>query len=878
MSSPSVTSSSRFIRALAVLSLAGAAACVQPGKQPPPVVPDPVVTITGEHGVVAGETLTLSAATENAEDSGYTWAVLDATVASVSSDGVVTGVLPGETTVTATGLDTGVVGRHALVVVPTAAELPPEVTITGEHGVVVGQTTTLTAATTHGSDSGYTWTSLDTAVATVDAAGLVTAVAAGETSVTATGNDTGVVAHHALVIIPVASAPGPVVPNYVAWSGSAHANKNAEAFKHWNNDDPPVVPIDCARCHSNLGFQDFIGEDGTAVGSVEKAQPVGSTVECATCHNATTAAMTSVTFPSGVVVDGLGPESRCMTCHQGRASTTTVDDAITLAAAKNDDTPSDKLSFLNIHYYAAGATLYAGKVKGGYQYAGQTYDWRFRHVEGLNTCVGCHDPHSLKVRVDRCVECHKNVTTIADAKNIRMMASMKQDYDGDGNLTEGIYFELEGLRERLLAALRAYTTGEGFGAVCYSADIYPYWFKDTDDNGTCSAEEAAFANRFVTWTPRLVRAAYNYQVSLKDPGAFAHNAKYIMQLLHDSVSDIATGIGQPALLGSAVRNDFGHFNGASEAARHWDADETVVATCSKCHGGSEGFRFYLRYGVGTDVLEPDNGLDCATCHDNLSDTFELAKVPSVSFPSGITLPSADNITNLCSTCHVGRESKSTIDSAIAKNQLGFKNVHYLPAASVRQGTAAKVGYEYEGKTYAGPWIGHPGGDGCISCHNAKVTQHSFRIADNIASCEVCHTNVTNYEDIRSTTRHAHDFDGDGSQTEPLKDEIAGLSAKLLAQMQTVASASGTPGLCYEGTAYPYFFLDTNGNGRCDGASETASSNGFNRWSAPLMKAAHNYQISIKDPGAWSHNFDYVAELLIDSIADLGGSTSNLIRP
>jgi hypothetical protein len=45
-----------------------------------------------------------------------------------------------------------------------------------------------------------------------------------------------------------------------------------------------------------------------------------------------------------------------------------------------------------------------------------------------------------------------------------------------------------------------------------------------------------------------------------------------------------------------------------------------------------------------------------------------------------------------------------------------------------------------------------------------------------------------------------------------------------------------------------------------------------------MKAAFNYQLSRKETGAWAHNFDYTAQLLIDSIADLGGSTTNLTRP
>lgn len=861
---------------ITVVALGALAACVEspPYKGEPPT---PTIAISGLHSVLAGYTVTLTAETLAGEDTGYEWAVEDEAVATVDESGVVTGVAAGETTITATGKETGSVGRHALVVVPIDGALPPEVSVSGEHGLVVGTTITLTAATANGNDSGYTWASLDEAVVTIDASGVVTGVGVGETSVTATGNDTGEVGRHAIVVMPKGGG-GPEVPYLEAWSNSGHADKTAEAFKHWNADDPAEIPVDCARCHSNQGFNDYLGEDGSAVGVVDQPAPIGSTVECQTCHSDSTARLDAVTFPSGVTVTGLGPEARCMTCHQGRASSDTVDAAITAAAVTDDDTASDQLSFMNIHYYAAGATLYAGKVRGGYQYAGEVYDWRFRHVEGYDTCVGCHDQHTLAVKVDECASCHIGVARTVDARNIRMMASLNQDYDGDGDLAEGMYFELDGLRGRLMAAIQAYAKGKGLGAVCYSGATYPYWFKDTNDDGSCQADEAAFPNRYVSWSARLVRAAYNYQVSLKDPGAYAHNAKYIIQLLHDATADLAAALAQPDLLGEAVRNDFGHFNGASEAARHWDTAEAVEASCSKCHGGSEGFRFFLTYGVGTPVVEPDNGLDCATCHESFGTEYSLVSVPQVTFPSGVTIASDDTTTNMCSTCHSGRESKATIDAAIAANKLGFRNVHYLPAASVRQGSAAKVGYEYEGRTYRGAWTGHPGGDGCNSCHSGKNTQHSFQVADNFTACKTCHQAATEPADIRGFGRQGEDYDGDGSASEPLAGELEGLAAQVLARMQEVVVAAGGTGICYDAHTYPYFFIDTNGNGACDGGAEANFGNSFKAWTPGLMKAAHNFQMSKKDPGAWAHNFDYMGQLLFDSIADLGGETSAYTRP
>ncbi len=47
---------------------------------------------------------------------------------------------------------------------------------------------------------------------------------------------------------------------------------------------------------------------------------------------------------------------------------------------------------------------------------------------------------------------------------------------------------------------------------------------------------------FATWTPRLLRAAYNHQYVQKDPGAFAHNGKYILQVLYDNLADLGADV------------------------------------------------------------------------------------------------------------------------------------------------------------------------------------------------------------------------------------------------------------------------------------------------------------------------------------------------
>jgi len=826
-----------------------------------PVAGAPVtVQVTGPHGVLVGESIALEATTAGAADTAYAWASSRSDVASVDSAGVVTALSPGEATIAITGADSGATGTHA-VVVTAASEPVIVVTVTGNPFVKTGSTVMLDASTAGGDDASYAWSSSDQAVATVDEAGVVTGRQPGEVVVTATGSDTGMSGALTLAVMNE-------VPFLDAWKGSGHADYDAEAFNHWNEDMPAEVPTSCARCHSTPGFVDFVGGDGSAAGEVNQPAPLGTVVECGACHNSAASNLSSVTFPSGETIDDLGAEARCMTCHQGRSSGDDVDEAIASAAVGSDDEVSTNLGFLNIHYYAAAATINAGRVRGGYQYADQVYDWRFRHAPTVDDCTGCHDPHSLEVRVDRCNDCHTDVTNVESLKDIRTIASLGQDYDGDGDLLEGIYYEIDGLRTKLLAAIVAYSTEQGSNTICYDDAAYPYWFIDTDQSGSCEPSEANYGNRWQAWTARLLKAAYNFQVASKDPGNFAHNAKYTIQLLHDAITDLNVALTIDIDMANAIRNDSGHFNGASEAARHWDEDEAVSSSCSKCHGGSEGFRFYLEHGAGLAVSEPDNGLDCATCHETYGTTWSVLQVDEVTYPGGTTLSDPGQLSNVCATCHAGRTGKADIDAAIADNDFRFLNVHYLPAAGIKEGTNAKVGYEYDNKSYAGEWAFH---GRCVNCHDPVKTNHTFLPEDNADCTNGCHS-PTPIIDIR--TQHTADYDGDSSSTEPLKDELKGYAEALLSLMNSQS------GLCYDEHAYPYFFIDGNSSGGVCDAGEAIFPNRFLAWTPALMKAAHNVQIFRKEPGAWAHNFDYVAQLLYDSLEDIGGSAavSGFIRP
>ena len=312
-----------------------------------------------------------------------------------------------------------------------------------------------------------------------------------------------------------------------AWLNSPHADYSSEAFRHWDEDGE--IPTSCAACHSSSGFMDYVGADGSEAGQVDNPAAPLSVVECATCHTPTAEALDSVAFPSGAMISNLGSSATCTVCHQGRQSTSSVNAAVT---GLGDDTPSADLNFINVHYRVAAAMLFGTEVKGAYEYDGKEYGGKFAHVPGLDTCSSCHNPHSLDVALENCVGCHK-VDALGDIRTSSV------DYDGDGDLAEGISGEIQSLHQTLGTAMYAYASEVTGAPIIYTAGAYPYFFNDTNGNGAGEPGETIYPNRYASWTPRLLKAAYNYQYIAVDPGAYAHNPHYAIQILLDSISDLA---------------------------------------------------------------------------------------------------------------------------------------------------------------------------------------------------------------------------------------------------------------------------------------------------------------------------------------------------
>ncbi|SDZ34660.1 Cytochrome c7 [Jannaschia faecimaris] len=324
------------------------------------------------------------------------------------------------------------------------------------------------------------------------------------------------------------------IPNataIAAWARSGHADATSESFTHW--DEEGKIPAACATCHSGEGFRAFHDLDGSPKGMSEDPFPVGGVVDCETCHNEGMARITEIALPTGAMHPVRGGEASCVTCHQGRASGASVNAAVD---GLDDDRPDADLRFINPHYNIAAATNLGGYGQLGYQYPGKTYSGRFNHAKPVATCVSCHEPHSLEVATDTCLTCHMS----DDAKAIRIS---RQSYDGSGDTKQGIFHDIDVNATLLMSLIEDYAVQVAGTSIIYDGARYPYFFNDANADGLAD-EAGGRATSYTAFTPRLLKAIYNWKFVKADPGIHVHNPHYALELLYDSIEDLARSTGR----------------------------------------------------------------------------------------------------------------------------------------------------------------------------------------------------------------------------------------------------------------------------------------------------------------------------------------------
>jgi uncharacterized protein YjdB len=177
----------------------------------PPVPVASVSVSPASASVTVGQTVQLTATPKDANGTALTgrvvtWASSNTAVATVNGSGLVTGVAAGSATITATS--EGQSGTSALTVTPVpvaSVSVSP-----ASASVDTGKTVQLTATPRDANGNALTgrvitWASSNTAVATVNGNGLVTGVAAGSATITATSEGQSGTSALTVTSVPVAS-------------------------------------------------------------------------------------------------------------------------------------------------------------------------------------------------------------------------------------------------------------------------------------------------------------------------------------------------------------------------------------------------------------------------------------------------------------------------------------------------------------------------------------------------------------------------------------------------------------------------------------------------------------------------------------------------
>jgi uncharacterized protein YjdB len=328
-----------------------------------------------------------------------TWASANPSLATVSSSGYVTAVAAGTATITATA--EGVTGAATLTI--TAAAPAPVATVQltlSPTSITVGQTSTanvvLLDATGHTlSGRTVTWTSSNTAVALINASGVVTGVAAGTSTITATSEgktgsatitvtSTTTVAPVASVTVTLTSSSLTVGQTTQATATMRDASGNVLSGRSvtWMSSNPTIATV------SGSGVVSGAGAGSTSIVATSEGKQGSATVSVTAPTSPT-----PTTPPANFVESILGP----------LASTTTIAGLGGVWAQYERDFPTyDEAQWTQcgprwdcIDYYDRAEIYYAWwKRTGDPKYldrAGKTaLDYRVNYLEANNYGIAHH--------------------------------------------------------------------------------------------------------------------------------------------------------------------------------------------------------------------------------------------------------------------------------------------------------------------------------------------------------------------------------------------------------------------------------------------------------------------------------------------------------
>jgi hypothetical protein len=467
-------------------------------------------------------------------------------------------------------------------------------------------------------------------------------------------------------------------------------------------------------------------------------------MSCDMCHNGATVlgnlgggtpgTLNQHRFPSGNLVTMDGKAAICSQCHDGGRPGYEVSQlAVNIGATLEDaQIVGAGNKTVRAHYLPAASFLFGAEAANASQITGNIYTARNQHG-GKASCSDCHNPHNGSLPPDSqmaatCGKCHFNeagasVSSFLELEEVRQFG-FEGDIDGDGT-SESVKVEIEGMMAKAYAAIRAYATGVAGTDICYLSNRM---YLDNGagggiaGNGICEVGEttsvcsdgvsttsaactAAGGTMSVVeynrYTPRLLKAGYNYMLVANDPGAWAHNPRYAVEVLYDTIAQLNLGLTTAgrAAVPNGKRAFNGHFGAAEDPSPyaamfyHGGVNATTLevlptmgftsAACYQCHGGSGGLAAYLATAPAdlptSAMANKVTAFQCSTCHvNNGRDMASIRNdIATVYFPPQKPLPASNAVAiaantlpksfALCATCHSGRENATSAGATITAN-------------------------------------------------------------------------------------------------------------------------------------------------------------------------------------------------------------------
>ncbi|PWA03884.1 beta strand repeat-containing protein, partial [Flavobacterium psychrotolerans] len=175
-------------------------------------------------------------------DLGGTWSSSDTLIATVDAAGIITPIALGTATITYTVTGTGVCSDATATRTVTVAVAPNAGTLSGVQTICSNGTTTFTST-----QLGGTWSSSDTAIATVDVAGIVTPIAGGTATINymliGTGGCPDATATRTVTITAAPNAGILSGIQAICSNGTTTFNSNGDLGGAWSSSDALIATV-----------------------------------------------------------------------------------------------------------------------------------------------------------------------------------------------------------------------------------------------------------------------------------------------------------------------------------------------------------------------------------------------------------------------------------------------------------------------------------------------------------------------------------------------------------------------------------------------------------------------------------------------------------